>query len=175
MGRTMMETLLNFKNLVIAAGLLAAVYTDLRTRKVPNQLLLIYGLASIIVLIVVDGGAGIASSLASIGTMIVFALPLYLLRAIGGGDFKLLFVFSVLTTWNGVMTTLLASLAWGSLLGLVQSILSGQGKQLANNVLAIAMRGKPSEQVLHKIPFTVAILFGWMTHLSLMLAGVKWI
>ena len=53
-----MESLLNFKNLVIAAGLLAAVYTDLRTRKVPNQLLLIYGLASIIVLIVVDGGAG---------------------------------------------------------------------------------------------------------------------
>lgn len=171
----MMESILNIKNFVILAALSAAVYTDLRTRKVPNKLVLVFAIVSGLALIISDGRAGFSSSLAAIGTMLIFALPLYLMRAIGGGDFKLLFVFSILATWNGVITTVLASLVWGSVLGLAQSILAGQGKLLAQNMFAIVLRSKPSEQVLHKIPFTVAIFFGWLTHLSLISAGVKWI
>ncbi len=171
----MMESILNIKNFVILAALGAAVYTDLRTRKVPNKLILIFATVSVLVLLVSDGRSGFVPSLAAIGTMLIFALPLYLMRAIGGGDFKLLFVFSILATWNGVITTLFASLVWGSILGLAQSIFAGQGKLLAQNMFAIVLRSKPSEQVLHKIPFTVAIFFGWLTHLSLISAGVKWI
>jgi len=170
-----MESVLSIKNLVIGVALISATYTDLKMRKIPNQLILIFGFASLAVLFLSDGFGGFSSSLAAMGTMAIFALPLYLLRAIGGGDFKLLFAFSILSTWNGVVMTLLASLVWGALLGVVQSLLGGQGKLLAQNLFAIAMRAKPSEQVLHKIPFTVAILFGWMTHLSLMSMGVRWI
>lgn len=170
-----MENFFSIKNLVIGLALVSAAYTDLKMRKIPNQLVLIFGFVSLTVLFIMDGLGGLTSSLASMGTMAVFALPLYLLRAIGGGDFKLLFAFSILSSWNGAMTTLLASLIWGATLGLVQSILGGQGKALLQNLFAIALRAKPSEQVLHKIPFTVAILLGWLTHVSLMSAGVKWI
>lgn len=156
-------------------GLLSAVFFDLKTRKVPNQLILVFFAVAIFLSLLADGLQNIGGILASLGTAIIFVLPLYLLRAIGGGDVKLLIVFSILCSWNGVITTVFAALFWGSVLGVLQSIISGQGKVLAQNLVALALRTKQSEKVLHKIPFTVAILFGWLTHLSLINVGYKWI
>lgn len=171
----MMENILTFKNLVISAVLIAAVYTDLRTQKVPNNLILVSAFVSVLVLVFVDGLSGFTSVLSSMGTMFIFALPLYLLRAIGGGDLKLLFVFSILASWYSIITTVFASLVWGSILGVAQAIFAGNGKVLFQNVFRIASRNKTEQTVLHKIPYTVAILFGWLTDLTLQNVGLKWI
>lgn len=91
--------------------------------------------------------------------------PLYLLRVFGGGDVKLLLAASVMMSWKEVLITLFASMIWGSLLGVLQVFLKGQGKAFAHNLLAMANRAKLQEASVHKMPFTVALLFGYLTNL----------
>lgn len=149
--------------------LLLGAVDDIRSRKVHNRLIAGIFISSLIVVTIVDGKIGLLDSLFSILTAFISVLPLYLLKALGGGDVKLFTAVSPLLTWKAVLVMLLGSLVWGALLGLFQVLLKGQGKALVQNMLGIFLRNKPAEQNLHKIPYTIALLFGFLT--SLKIAG----
>ncbi len=149
--------------------LLLGAVDDIRSRKVHNRLIAGIFISSLIVVIIVDGKIGLLDSLFSILTAFISVLPLYLLKALGGGDVKLFTAVAPLLNWKAVLVMLLASLVWGALLGLFQVLLKGQGKALLQNMLGIFLRNKPPEQNLHKIPYTIALLFGFLT--SLKIAG----
>jgi len=150
--------------------LLAGVADDLRSRKVHNQIALlgfVFGLGCVVA---VQGLSGFMVAGLSLLTAIAAVMPLYAMKAIGGGDVKLFLAVSVLLNWQQVLIALLGSLIWGSLLGIFQVILKGEGKVFLQNLFAIFKRTKLPEQKTHKVPFTIALLLGFLT--SLVWTGV---
>lgn len=143
--------------------LIAGVVDDLRSQKVHNQIIIAGFLISILFLVLFKGPAALLIAGLSFLTAFVSALPIYMLRIFAGGDFKLFLVASLLLSWEQVLIALAASMIWGSLLGIFQVILKGQTKQFANNMLALRYRIKLPGDKVHKIPFTVAFLFGFLT------------
>ena len=161
-------TAMNWTSLQAILALLlfgAGMVNDLRSKKVRNQIVIVGFVVGITYVIAVQGFSGLMMSALSFLTAAVAILPLYLMRVLGGGDVKLLLAASVLMDWKSVLITIFASMIWGSLLGIFQVILKGQGKAFAHNMLALAHRAKLKETSVHKMPFTVALLFGYLSSL----------
>jgi len=151
----------------------ASVIDDFRSRKVHNSLVIGILVVSIVASLAQSGPSVYLQILASMAAAFVFCLPLYLLRALGGGDLKLLVALSPLMVWSEVGGTLLFSLLWGSILGVVMVLLNGELKTFATNLVGLVTRAKIDQQKMHKMPYTVAILFGFLTQVSLAQAGVS--
>lgn len=146
--------------------LLAGVVNDLRERKVRNQLVLVGFVLGLVCILALQGTSGLITSLLSLLTAGVAILPLYILRVFGGGDVKLFLAVSVLMGWKAVLISLFGAIVWGAVLGILQVVLQGKGKAFAHNMLALAhSRSKLPETQVHKIPFTVALFFGYLTNL----------
>lgn len=165
-GNKMTMTFWTYLQTALAILLLTAgVANDLRERKVQNQIVLAGLIVGLVFMTATQGLSGLLISVISFLTAIAAVMPLYLMRIFGGGDAKLFLAVSVLLGWQEVLVTLFASIVWGSLLGVFQVLLKGEGKAFAHNILAIANRAKLPEQKTHKIPFTIALLFGYLSNL----------
>lgn len=145
--------------------LLAACLTDIKYKKVYNTFVvisffavlayhLIFGTKGFIL----EGGAGLVMAF-------VLTLPLYLMKAMGGGDVKIFTVFGFATNTDAVLFTFLASLVWGSLLGIIRAIFNNQGDVLFSNFVKVIKFQKPERHTLHQIPYTVALLAGWVSYI----------
>ena len=157
---------------IIAASaiLIAGVVDDLRSRKFHNWLFLACAAFAVVVLVAVQGPS--AMILGVLGFMAGFALltPLVMLKIVGAGDMKLLAAFGIVAGWEVVLVVSVAALLWGAVFGLARTVLRGQFKRLAANMFSIAVLKDRQGLELQTMPFTVAILMGWLTHL--VLAGV---
>lgn len=153
--------------LVPSLILLVGVIDDLRSRKVHNRLFLACLGAALSFVLLRMGWSGFYQVLLSLSLCLGLLLPLVFVKMLGGGDLKLMVAFSLVCTPMEVFWVIAYSLVWGALLGLFQVILRGQAKELLNNTVKMATLRKPDETQLHRIPFTVALLFGWLTQLSL--------
>lgn len=107
-----------------AALLALACVSDLRTRRIPNWLVVVIAVAGIGVAIATQGVVhGGARSLAGLAAGLALWLPFWLLRMMGGGDVKL---FAAGAAWLGpagaLEGALLAALC-GGLLSLVYLLL----------------------------------------------------
>lgn len=102
------------RSLILLLLLLAAAICDLRTRRIPNLLTfggtaiaLLYGLAA-----PHHHGGGLLWSLGGMGLGLVLMLPLYLLRAMGAGDVKLMAMAGAFlgpdSTWQAVIFVFIA-------------------------------------------------------------------
>jgi prepilin peptidase CpaA len=81
---TIMWTILGISLTVFA---LAGAFSDIRTRRIPNALVL----AGLVVALALRGAMGLTpllDGLAAAGVALAFGLPLFALRAFGGGDVK---------------------------------------------------------------------------------------
>lgn len=123
--------------LVLAASLLAAAF-DLRTRRIPNALviaLFVCGLA-------VNGLAGWHQMLVQIAltTGILFAGSIaFSLRLIGGGDVKLLAAACGTLGYPEALNLLLYTVLCGGIIALVYSAIRGQLRTTLTNVYAMAL------------------------------------
>lgn len=151
--------------------LLVAVATDLKSRSVPNKLILAMFGASFLIVISTSGPTGIWVAAAGFAAAFILGLPFYLMKVFAGGDFKLLLAIAPLLSWQTIAIVILTSFVWGAILGIFQVILKGQLKSFIQNMFAIFMRNKPAATSLHAVPYTVAILFGFLSHLSLLQVG----
>lgn len=170
-----MESILQPKILLAGLILVVGVLFDLRTKKIPNKLILAGFLLSILSLVFLDGLSTFWLPAASFGSAVIFTLPLYMMRALGAGDVKLIFVLSFLLGWKMTITMILASMVWGSLLGIIRVILSGKTKEFIYNLFFILKRTEVEKNQLHYIPYSVAIFFGFLTSLTLDQWGLTWI
>lgn len=159
--------------LVTLALLAASVIDDLRSRKVHNSLQTSIFVVALWTNFAFNGVAGLPQIGVSILAAFAFGLPLYMLKALGGGDFKLLVAISPLLSWPSVGWTLFYSLFWGALLGLVMVIVKREGASFFRNMTSLALTQPVKKENLHKLPFTVAILFGFLTQAELALRGVS--
>ena len=101
---------------VLIVVVLTAAFFDLRYRRVPNWLTIGALGAGIGSNLALGHTAGLWISLKGLGLALLIYLPLYLLRAVGGGDLKLMAAIGAIvgpTNWIGIwlITALLGGVA----------------------------------------------------------------
>ncbi len=158
---------------VATLTLIAGMVDDLRSRKVHNALIMallpVVAFSSLYF-------RGIDGTMIGIGAMLlalIITIPLFAVRILGGGDVKLFGVFALALDPVSMFWTLIYSFFWGALFGVTRAALSKQLLALVRNTTKAASRQKIEAQQLQKIPYTFALLLGWLTQLTfLRIAGV---
>jgi prepilin peptidase CpaA len=176
--------------LILALALAGAVWHDVRTRRIPNQLIVLGTLAALALHLFVRsgsglfhadaGGMGVLHSLAGFAVGLLLLLPFYALKTLGAGDVKLLAMVGAFVGAKAVVgVTLLAMLA-GGVLALVVALWSGKLIQVFKNVqhmlrvtstVGLAGIGQDAnpDLVTGKLPYAIAIACGTLA--QLLLAG----
>ncbi|MEI6028035.1 MAG: A24 family peptidase [Betaproteobacteria bacterium] len=170
--------------LLLLSLLLGAVITDLRSRRIPNTLVLtgtllafaIHTLSLVANLPPLAGGHWWAP-LAGLGVGLIALMPLYLLRALGAGDVKLLAMVGAFVGVSTVLTATLYTLLAGGLLSLAMMLGHGVAARTLTNtrflltdwVLRLRTgRGAvlaPLETTAARLPYALAISAGTVTAL----------
>lgn len=146
--------------------LVAGVIDDLRSRKFHNWLFLSCTAFAIVVTVIASGPSALVTAMMGFMAGFAILLPLVLMNIVGAGDMKLMAAFGLLAGWNAVIEVVVFAFVWGAIFGVVRALVSGHGKTLLRNLfLIVVYREKGQSLELQRIPFTVAILFGWLTHL----------
>lgn len=157
-----------------------AALIDFRQRRVPNWLSLTGVLLGIALNVVLFRTAGLWLSLGGIGLAMIVYLPLYLLRAMGAGDVKLMAAIGAASgpaNWFGIF--ILTSVI-GGVVALVAVIVKGRLRQTVENILVI-LRNLGARQAPFKsnpeldvrtsagirLPHAVIIALGTLTFLIL--------
>ena len=155
----------NFWEFALTGGiLLSGAVNDLLSRKIRNRLILVLLPLALGGVFALKGFAGLPSALAGASTAFVLLLPLYALKAIGGGDVKLLMAAGLTLSARGVVLTFFYALPWALLMGAVKMILDGKLRDFALNLYSLARLKKPEPKSLHAIPFSIALIFGYLTY-----------
>ena len=171
--------------LVVAFVVVAAVF-DVRTHRIPNWLVLLGAVTCIAGQMIQPAllEFGIAGALKGIAVGFALLLPLYLLRATGAGDVKLMaMVGAYLGPW-GVASAVLLSFIAGGVLALTVVLAKGALGQLFANLrtmlygtlLTAMTTGKttittPAASV-GKLPYGVAIAIGTFAHVVMVQRGI---
>lgn len=163
--------------------LLAATWYDIRSRRIPNALVLPGAVAGLLANAVVPqemGGLGVFDSVAGFGVGLVLLLPLYLLRAMGAGDVKLMAMTGAFLGMRGVTAAFLYILLAGGVLALgmawrqgklrmllhkLKMILSTRGGSTGDLLLAGNLPQSTAESA-DKLPYGVAITAGTVAYLA---------
>lgn len=149
---------------VFALLLTAVCVTDLRTRRIPNRLVLViagFGLANAVA---ASAAPGLARAAAGAGVGLILWLPFYLLRMMGAGDVKF---FAAACAWLDPTTALRAALlsaVFGGVLALVwvagslvkQRALRASAA-MASDTAAGVVRSDPRSR---KLPYGLAMVAG---------------
>lgn len=167
--------------------LLIIAREDIRSQRISNRLVLT-GMVLGIVLnsalpagmgfnSMVPGGLGWLAALQGLGLGLVVLLPLYLIRAMGAGDVKLMGMVGAFLGPSDTLGALLAILITGGVLALIIVLLGKQLLRLMQNIKFIAMDGilKLSMREMPvmdgwfesvgKLPYAVAIAIGTLVFL----------
>ena len=168
---------------LLAVLLVIATVQDLRFRRIPNSLVFSTSLLALAdSWLGVHEGTGVANTLGGLLTGLALMLPGYLLRAMGGGDVKLMAAVGAVVGFPNVLTAVLGSLIAGGALSILHALRTGQILQMLQNVQAIVMNalllaptGGSARQAFKgtsagRIPYALAIAIGsasavWITTL----------
>lgn len=185
--------------LALACLLMAAVRTDLSSRRIPNRLILAgWALAFAWHLAgppgewtfdpARPGAAGPLGALAGLVAMLLGFMPFYLLRIMGAGDVKLMSVVGAFfgasaDTWTQLLGVSLFVLVAGGLLGLVRICLGRTHSSVLESfgLLRAALTGRllglpsptfdPRTDTADRMPYAVAIALGSFSYVVAKWAG----
>ncbi|MCK9983926.1 MAG: prepilin peptidase CpaA [Azoarcus sp.] len=169
--------------------LLAAVATDIRRHRIPNVLVLTGLIAGTAFQCIPyqDGSflsapfpdSGLVPALAGIAVGFVCPLPIYLLRAMGAGDVKLLMVVGAFLGPTQAFAALIFSFAIGGVLALGMALYRRSFATIIANLrfmlVTAAVRAaggspppvEPLQQTAGRLPYAVAIALGTLLQLVL--------
>jgi Flp pilus assembly protein protease CpaA len=160
-------------NVMATLILCAGVFDDLRTQKIHNKLILALLALTVLALLILSGPYAFIPALYSFLLALAFALPLTLAGVLGAGDMKLFAVFALATDMVGVTHVAIFSVVWGALLGLLRALFMGKARELLlSTTQLIWMKGGPAREAF-KFPYSVALLFGWLSHLTVTHLGMS--
>lgn len=148
------------------AILIAGVADDLRSRMFHNWLFLVCSFFALVAVLLSQGVPGLYFGMIGFAAAFALLFPLVVLGVLGAGDMKLLAAFGIATGWESVLAVTAFSLVWGAIFGLVKVLVSGQGRVLALNMVSIVSLKKRETLELHRIPYSVALLMGWLSHVA---------
>lgn len=147
--------------------LFSGVVDDLRSQKVHNKLILTLLPLALASQFIAFGFQGLAYGALAFGLALILTAPMVLTGMLGGGDMKLYAIFALATNLNATIWVGITSLVWGGVLGVTRALLNRQGTLLLMNTIGLLKKERPNDSHTTKVPYTVALAFGWMTYLSL--------
>lgn len=160
--------------------LAAAAVSDYRIHRIPNWLVMSGALFGVIYNTVLAPypHATILFPLAGLGLGLLLFLPLYLVRAMGAGDVKLLAMVGAFLGPGDTFLAALASMIVGGVLSIVFVLVRGTARRMFHNlgslfqlgVLSVAGGSKPNLRIgantsAGKLPYGVAIAIGTIGYL----------
>ena len=175
-----MTMLTSLKLLALLTMLVAAVFTDLRERRIPNGLTVVGAIVAIM-LSTAQGPAILLSSLVGMTVALGLSLPFFALGAIGAGDAKLLSAVGAFMGIGGLLPVALYSAVAGGLIGVAVAVRRGvivtvllRVQNAVLHAASLGRRGSPAtiqDPDAHTIPYGVAIAMGtlvaWFFPISL--------
>ena len=127
--------------LLLLALLGAAVYHDVRARRIPNAVVFPGMLAALALHALLPGGLGLLSALGGLGLGLAILMPMYVLRLMGAGDVKLLAMVGAFVGAGQILCVGLATLMAGGVLALVFAAWQGKLRALLGNAGRMALHG----------------------------------
>ena len=166
--------------LLLLALLGAAVWHDVRARRIPNAIVFPGMLAAFALHALLPegqglfgpqvGGLGLLQSLGGWGLGLALLLPMYALRLMGAGDVKLLAMVGAFFGAGQILTVGLITLVAGGVLALAFAAWQGQLRRLVGNAWYMALHSAysamagsvaapvtPPEAASGRLPYAVAI------------------
>jgi prepilin peptidase CpaA len=152
--------------------LAVAVITDLRAHLIPNALVLSGALAGVLLAGLHPEGIGFLGSLGGLALGLVIFLPLYLLRAMGAGDVKLIAMTGAFLGYVAMVEAVLWVLLAGGALALAFALRRGVARRMVGNLrdmlfsaaASVQTRALPDfstgPQTAARLPYAVAIALG---------------
>ncbi|MDC7706762.1 A24 family peptidase [Vogesella indigofera] len=119
---------------LLAGFLLAAVFADIATRKIPNRLVFFGMIIGFLAQAFLPGGDGLLSAFKGLLFGFGLFLPLYLLRVMGAGDVKLMAMVGCFSGSPAIFGVVLCTLLAGGVLSLIFSLKMKAFRQMLNNV-----------------------------------------
>jgi prepilin peptidase CpaA len=164
------------ESVVLAGLLVAACVSDLRTRLIPNRLVLTIIAAGMVLAVVANPGInGLSHAGAGLLTGFVVWFPFYLLRMLGAGDVKLFAASATFLGARGAVEGALYTALFGGALALVFMVVSSGWAwtfiRLGHGVHHPAMLRNEPRASGHRMPYALAIsagvlmAFWWPGHL----------
>jgi prepilin peptidase CpaA len=160
--------------------LTVAAISDYRVHRIPNWLVLSGAVFGVIynTALAPSPYANILFPLAGLGLGLLLFLPLYLIRAMGAGDVKLLAMVGAFLGPGDTFLAALASMIVGGVLSIMFVLVRGTARRLLHNLsslfqlglLSVAGGSKPNLQIevdrsAGKLPYGVAIAIGTIGYL----------
>lgn len=161
----------------LAAMLAAAVATDVASHRIPNRVVAA-GLAAAFALSLLPGGTGIGSAAAGMGIGFTMFLPLYVLRATGAGDVKLMAAVGAFAGWPAAFSITIFVLVAGGVLSLAWALRRGILRSVASNLRTAFYLGASRIAAGHlpaanefpvsaqRVPYALAIATGTALYLA---------
>ena len=161
-------------------GLLAAaVWHDVRRRRIPNRLVCAGAALGVLLNCVTQAGAGPWLALGGLLLGLGLLLPMYMLKALGAGDVKLMAMVGAFLGPQGVLLAALCSLLAGAVLALgvalyrgsLHQVLANSWHVLLQGVLRVVAGGSPRLEApaaaSGRLPYAVAVASGTAICLAL--------
>ncbi|MYM75077.1 hypothetical protein GTP56_23185 [Duganella sp. FT134W] len=167
--------------------LVLAVRSDLRARRIPNLLVFSGSLLGLLLnallapgaslLFQPFGGIGLLQALAGLGLGLALLLPMYMLRALGAGDVKLMAMIGAFVGPYAVPGIVLLTFLAGGVLALAVAAWTGRLRAMLRNTyhmgLYSVLRGLQGDstaieapaQPSGRLPYAVAITLGTLPYL----------
>lgn len=158
--------------------LLAAVFSDVATRKIPNNLTMFGIVSGFFVQYFLPDGNGIVFAIKGLIFGFGLFLPFYILRVMGAGDVKLIAMVGCFVGSPDIFGVILSTLLAGGVLSLVCMIKAKSVRQVLNNMkymvvfgdIGAAGNAKLSNELSEGksaggMPYAIAIAMGTVAYL----------
>jgi len=180
--------------LLFCALLAAAVWHDVRSRRIPNRLVFAGAVLALMLQALLPGGdgffgrhagaLGLLAALEGLGLGLAFLLPMYMLRAMGAGDVKLMAMVGAFVGPQMIVGATIATLIAGGVLAVSVALANGSLRKMMRNSYHMALHsllGSIGGDIVRieapaaasgKLPYAIAIASGTLGWLALSGAGI---
>ena len=161
--------------LAVALALIAG-WTDWRSRRIPNWLTVPGFFVGITANVLMNGLAGLKTSLLGAGLGLAVLLPFVLLRSLGAGDWKLAGALGAFVGWEAILNLLMGSVLVAGVMALGLVIYKRRFKETMRNIGRLLgsmfMLRLPGAEVSLDNPQSLKVPYGVALALTTLLFGI---
>jgi prepilin peptidase CpaA len=161
--------------LAVAFALIAG-WTDWRSRTIPNWLTVPGFFVGITANVLVNGLAGLKTSLLGAGLGLIVLLPFVFLRSLGAGDWKLAGALGAFVGWESLLDLLMGSVLVAGVMALALVIYKRRFKETMRNIGRLLgsmfMLRMPEAEISLDNPQSLKVPYGVALALTTLLFGV---